>query len=132
MKILSKVNEKAHHGYRYYTHWLKSLDMLIIINSFLLELNEIHRGDVWQLSVTLMNWVWLDVLHLDAEGSISYAEINQNPSQNLSYSHYRISSHNVLPWKMSTLFWRSSVHTIRKSSKMDGAKYIPNFAFKWW
>ena len=23
-------------------------------------------------------------------------------------------------------------HTIRKSSKMDGAKYIPNFAFKWW
>jgi hypothetical protein len=23
-------------------------------------------------------------------------------------------------------------HTIPKSSKMDGAKYIPNFAFNWW
>ena len=33
-----------------------------------------------------------------------------------------------LPMENSTY----STHTIRKSSKMDGAKYIPNFAFKWW
>jgi hypothetical protein len=32
---------------------------------------------VWQLSVSLMNWVWLDILQLDLEGFISYAEINQ-------------------------------------------------------
>ena len=28
--------------------------------------------------------------------------------------------------------FRYTHHTIRKSSKMDGAKYIPNFDFKWW
>ena len=37
---------------------------------------------------------------------------------------------------ISHTHWSSYVlgrtRTIRKSSKMDGAKYIPNFAFKWW
>ena len=28
--------------------------------------------------------------------------------------------------------YKASIHTIRKCSKMDGQKYIPNFAFKWW
>jgi hypothetical protein len=29
-----------------------------------------------------------------------------------------------------SLVSKDPIHTIQKSSKMDGAKYIPNFAFK--
>ena len=32
--------------------------------------------------------------------------------------------------KLEPTYFLVHIHTIRKSSKMDGAKYIPNFAFK--
>ena len=51
LKILMRINEKAYHngpgqGIRSYKHWMNCLDMLITINTFLLELHEIRRrGD---------------------------------------------------------------------------------------
>ena len=40
-------------------------------------------------------------------------------------------NHKIQPFVVEEVHF-THTHTIRKSSKMDGAKYIPNFAFKWW
>ena len=41
--------------------------------------------------------------------------------------HFYVKSGRSLDVQEAIDMWN---HTIRKSSKMDGAKYIPNFAFK--
>ena len=51
LEILTRILEKANHSgdqsqwSRNYQHWVKCLDMLITLNSFLLDLHEVHHQD---------------------------------------------------------------------------------------